>query len=178
MAKIWRRVLQGIAGAGLSWIVVFPSSASEPSQGEWNLEAIVRSHPTPEAVARFLQDWATSASDQDLFGRNEYWQAPEEFLMRRRGDCEDYALLTQALLERLGFEAFVFSLYGERGYAHTVTVFKEKGHYHVLNQDRLVRFYAKSLEELASRIYPSWTWGAVAVQTRHQGRIVREIFKA
>lgn len=119
----------------------------------------------------------TPADDRDLFGRIEYWQSPEEFLTRRQGDCEDYALLTQALLERLGIEAYVFTLYGEKSYAHTVTVFKERGRYHVINQDHLIRLKAKTLEELASMIYPRWTWGAMAAQRGHQGRIIREVFK-
>ena len=164
-------------GIGLLCVAATFSFAFESTGFDSALEAILRSHPTPEAVAHFLRQNITSAEDSRLFGRAEYWQTPEEMLLRRKGDCEDYAILTQALLERLGFEAFVFSLYGERGYAHTVTVFKEKGHHHVINQDRLIRLKARTLEEVASWMYPDWTWGAVVTQRGHQGRIVREIFK-
>jgi len=177
MVKIARGALQTVVGVGLLCFLGISSSASELPQTEWNLETLARTHPNPESIARFLRDGVTPADDQDLFDRAEYWQTPEEFLMRRRGDCEDYALFSQALLARLGFEAFVFSLYGEGGYAHTVTVFKEKGRYQVLNQDRLIRFNAKTLEELASWIYPPWTWGAVVTRSGAQGRIIREIFK-
>lgn len=152
--------------------------AESPLASPNSLDQVVETVNTPRAVARFMKEEFIFTEDPKPFGREDYWQAPEEFLVRRKGDCEDYALLTQALLERLGFEAFVFSLYGERGYAHTVTVFKEKGRYHLINQDRLIRLNAKTLEEVASRIYPYWTWGAVVAQRGHQGRIVREIFRA
>lgn len=177
MGKFWRGSLRVLMGVGLVCFFGVSSPASGPSPSEWNLETITRAYPTPESIAEFLRNQISFAEDRDLFGRSEYWQAPEEFLARRKGDCEDYAILTQALLKRLGFEAFVFSLYGERGYAHTVMVFKENGRYHVVNQDRLIRLQAKSLEELSDRLYSDWTWGAVVAQRGHQGRIICEIFK-
>lgn len=39
-------------------------------------------------------------SDQDLYGQAEYWTYPVD-----AGDCEDYALLKQRYLERLGIPA-------------------------------------------------------------------------
>lgn len=177
MGQCWKKVFRVTIYGSWVYFSLMTSSRAELSPREWNLATIARAHPTPESVAHFLRQNVALEEDSRLFGRVEYWQTPEEMLLRRKGDCEDYAILTQALLERLGFEAFVFSLYGRRGYAHTVTVFKDNGRYHVMNQDRLIRFNAKTLEEVASWMYPDWTWGAVAVQTGHRGRIVREIFK-
>jgi predicted transglutaminase-like cysteine proteinase len=33
-------------------------------------------------------------SDTDLFDKEEYWQPPEEFEQRKKGDCEDRAFGT------------------------------------------------------------------------------------
>jgi predicted transglutaminase-like cysteine proteinase len=30
--------------------------------------------------------------DRELFGRQDYWQPPEEFEKRKAGDCEDFSL--------------------------------------------------------------------------------------
>ena len=83
--------------------------------------------------------------------------------------------LAMDLLARQGMRAFLFSLYGQRGYAHTVCVFVEDGRYNALNQDRLLRYRAVSLEELAGKLYRAWEWGAVAQRHGHRGRAVRVI---
>ena len=139
------------------------------------LDLVARNYSTPEQLACFLKARLTFQEDLSLFGQADYWQAPEEVLVRGRGDCEDYALLANDLLKRQGKETFVFSLYGPRGYAHTVCVFVEGGRYSLLNQDRLVSTRAASLEELAGKLCRDWEWGAVAERNGHRGRAVRII---
>ena len=34
-------------------------------------------------------------SDQEQFGKSEYWLPPEQFETSKRGDCEDFALYSQ-----------------------------------------------------------------------------------
>ena len=132
-------------------------------------------YATPKAVAAFLRKEFTFQRDEELFGEVDHWQTPEEFAARKVGDCEDYALLAQALLRRNGIEAYVFSLFGEEGYAHTVSVFVEDGRYNVINQGKIRYYRAKSLEALASALYPSWTFGGIVEQDGTRGRMVRAI---
>jgi len=140
------------------------------------LHELARTHTTPKAIAKFLRQEFTFARDEVLFGMEDRWQTPEEFLARRTGDCEDYALLARELLRRNGIEAYVFSLIGQAGYAHTVAVYRDaRGRYNVINQDRLRVYRAKSLEAVASALYPGWTWGALAEQVGTRGHSVREI---
>lgn len=160
-------VLLGLAG-------IAPAS-SEPGRAQGSVEALVRLTRSPEQLARFLRENILFREDLRQFGLVDYWQDPEELLSRRQGDCEDYALLAQAVLSRLGVPSFVLSLYGQAGYAHTVCVFEEQGRYNVINQDKVIRYRAGSLEELATRLYPRWDWGAVAERQGHRGRAVREI---
>ncbi len=43
--------------------------------------------------------------DEAIFGEPDRWQAPAEFEVRRRGDCEDHALWAWRKLHELGLEA-------------------------------------------------------------------------
>jgi hypothetical protein len=42
------------------------------------------------------------ASDQELFGKVDYWQLPDEFETRRAGDCDDHAVWAWRKLIDLG----------------------------------------------------------------------------
>jgi len=175
----WKKGL-GTGLIALAWsLSATPQVASsEPSLIGGVVQALAQSYPTPERLAQFLRKNVAFRDDVRIFGQADYWQEPEEFLGRRVGDCEDYALLSQAVLLQQGRDAFVFSLYGQQGYAHTVCVFVEKGRYHVINQDRVVRYAARSLQDLASYLCPQWNWGAVAERVGHRGRAIREIHNA
>lgn len=148
---------------------------AQPKEAEPTLESLASTYATPKAVAQFLREQIRFKPDDQLFERLDYWQAPEELLARRAGDCEDYAILAQALLVRQGREAFLLSLFGAGGYAHTVCVFSEEGRYSVINEDRLIRYRTASLEELATFLYPTWRWGAVAIQEGSRGRPLRRL---
>jgi hypothetical protein len=151
-------------------------AAGLAEEGTASLEALAGRYATPKAVAGFLQEEFDFARDAELFGEAERWQSPEEFLRRRAGDCEDFALLARELLRRNGIEAEVFSLFGDDGYAHTVCVFRDaEGRYSVINQGRLRAYRARSLEALASRLHPGWTFGGIVEREGAAARLVREL---
>ena len=155
-------------------VVVAPMGAeSEPAA--LTVEEVAALYPTPEALACFLKREIDFKPDRQQFGKIDYWQRPEELLVNRAGDCEDFALLAQAVLTHQGKEAFLLSIYGLEGDAHTVCVFVEEGRYSVMNQDLLIRYQASSLEQLAWQVNPSWRWAAVALQAGDRGRRVQEI---
>jgi hypothetical protein len=150
---------------------------SAPDTGPRALDRLAGAYSTPKAIANFLKREFTFKRDLDLFGEADHWQSPDEFLAQQAGDCEDYALLAQALLRRHGFDAFIFSVFGEDGYAHTVAVFvDEDGRYDVINQDRLELARVPSLEAIASRLYPAWTFAAIVEQDGSYGQPVQEFF--
>jgi len=151
-------------------------SASAVSLEPLSIESIVLAYPTPKGLAQFLRQAITFTTDEELFGEPDHWQAPEEFLARRAGDCEDYALFAQAVLQRQGIEAHVLSVFGEEGYAHTVCAFRQSGCYHVLNQDRVQACGAKTLEALAWQLYRGWTYGALSRLTGTRGEAVRTFY--
>lgn len=49
-------------------------------------------------INSFINARIAPLSDEELYGEAEYWAYPQD-----AGDCEDYALLKQRYLERLGF---------------------------------------------------------------------------
>jgi hypothetical protein len=58
-------------------------------------------------------------SDKDLFDQGEYWQPPEEFEQRKKGDCEDFAFWTCRQRFEMGYDVrFVFGRHGRYGTGH------------------------------------------------------------
>jgi Transglutaminase-like superfamily len=58
-------------------------------------------------------------SDQELFDKRDYWQPPDEFETRKKGDCEDFALWTWRQLLNMGYDArFVGGSAGRYGSGH------------------------------------------------------------
>jgi hypothetical protein len=177
MRMRWMAMIIGAGLMGLPTVSLGQSPvAAAVSRADPLLAQLARRYTTPKAIAAFLHREFTFRRDEELFGEEDHWQRPEEFAAGRIGDCEDYALLAQALLQRNGYEAYVLSLFGEEGYAHTVAVYRdERGRYNAINQDDLRAYRAKSLEALASDLNPGWTIAMVAEQDGTRGRAVRQI---
>jgi predicted transglutaminase-like cysteine proteinase len=53
-------------------------------------------------VNRNINDAIRYVPDSDNYGKRDYWAGIAEIASRRRGDCEDYAILKMAALVRLG----------------------------------------------------------------------------
>jgi len=73
---------------------------------------------TIDDVRRFLRG-CEYVSDKELFDKDDYWQPPEEFEQRKKGDCEDFALWTWRQLLELGYDArFIGGSCGRYGGGH------------------------------------------------------------
>ena len=67
-------------------------------------------------------------SDEELFGKEDYWQPPEDFERLRKGDCDDFALWTWRQLIELGYDArIVFGRHGRYGTGHAWVSFAKDG---------------------------------------------------
>lgn len=161
--------------AVLTLLFAFAVPALKPAFAEISsYEKTVQNIKTPKELSKFLKKNFKFVSDQKLFGVEDYWQTPEEFWKNKKGDCEDYALFTKAVLEKLGYEAYTISLYSG-GYAHTVTIYSDQGRFNVFNEDRVYRYAAANMEQAITRIFPQWTWAAIARIEGTRGWLVREI---
>jgi hypothetical protein len=67
-------------------------------------------------------------SDKELFGKEDFWQPPDEFEKNKKGDCEDFALWTWRQLLNLGYDArFVGGSYGLYGRGHAWVEYFQEG---------------------------------------------------
>jgi predicted transglutaminase-like cysteine proteinase len=131
---------------------------------------------TPEKIAKYMWRHFLFEHDQRQFGKEEYWQTPEEFLATGKGDCEDFAIFAHELMKSLGMRSFILNVYAPN-FSHTVAVFEENGQYHVIDEAKIVRYGASSLEELLTKINRHWKSGAIVIpsQTSKTGLEVRTI---
>ena len=82
---------------------------------------------TIEEVRQFLRI-CQPVSDQELFGKRDYWQPPEEFEKLRKGDCDDFAIWTWRQLLEMGYESrVVFGRSGRYGSGHAWVTFEDHG---------------------------------------------------
>lgn len=80
-----------------------------------------------DEVRRFLCR-CKYVSDEEQFGREDYWQAPEHFEQTQKGDCDCFALWTWREFLQLGFDArFVLGRSGRYGTGHAWVQFSKDG---------------------------------------------------
>ena len=78
-------------------------------------------------IRRFL-NICRYVSDQQLFGKRDYWQPPQDFENLRKGDCEDFALWTSRPLLNMGYDArFIGGSAGRYGEGHAWVEYFQEG---------------------------------------------------
>lgn len=152
------------------------SSASFQARAEMlpstPLQSVFSQIASPDAMVRWMKQHLKFVDDSKLFGNDDYWQDPAEMIQRGAGDCEDYALFAKSVLDHLGIEAYVVSFYGPNNYAHTIVIYKQSEGYNVINEDRLYRYQAKTIEDALTRVHSHWTWGGIAEKQGRRGSLI------
>jgi len=141
-----------------------------------SLDEVARELKTPKALEKFMRNNFTYVEDRFLLDVDEYWQGAQEMLVRRQGDCEDYAVFTKAILERMGYRVFLLSLYSGAD-AHTVTVFEKNGRVGVFDLDKLLTPRSDSLGRIASEVNSRWDSLGIMRQSGNIGLISRKFLK-
>lgn len=78
-------------------------------------------------IRKFLRT-CKYTSDKEQFGRDDYWQPPEQFEQTKLGDCDDFALWTWRQLLTLGLDArFVMGPQGRYGSGHAWAQYQHDG---------------------------------------------------
>jgi hypothetical protein len=71
-----------------------------------------------EDIREFLLG-CTAVSDRELFDKEDYWQPPEDFEKRKKGDCEDFSFWTWRQFMDSGYDTrVVFGQHGRYGTGH------------------------------------------------------------
>jgi hypothetical protein len=80
-----------------------------------------------EEIREFLMG-CTAVPDKDLFDKDDYWQPPDDFEKRKKGDCEDFSFWTWRQFMDLGYDArVVFGRHGRYGTGHAWVQFMQDG---------------------------------------------------
>ena len=78
-----------------------------------------------EEIRNFLIS-CKQASDEEAFGKKEYWLPPDEFEQVKKGDCDDFALWTWRQLVDMGYQArFVAGRFGRYRVGHAWVTFTD-----------------------------------------------------
>lgn len=162
---------------GFLFALLFSLSEGSGEAPSPDFDMLVLQIQTPESLADYMGRNFSFQEDSTLFQQEDYWQTPEEMFLRKKGDCEDYALFAEAILSRTRYPAFIFSVFGEKE-AHTVTVFGEEGKWGVFDIDQFRFSKARSLTELAGEIQPDWSYSALMHRSGNSGIILRKFKKA
>lgn len=89
------------------------------------------------AVHRFWNAFSYK-SDIELYGKSDHWATPSEFVRKKGGDCEDFALIKYWTLRKLGIPAqrmriMVGTVPGRDGSHAVLSVADEKGQVWILD---------------------------------------------
>ena len=119
---------------------------------------------------RTLQDYSRWLTDNIEYHEEAFpdpWIYPEELLTGRRGDCEDYALLTMHVLQVLGFQPKVLALVridrnGQVTRSHAICVVKFKTGYLWFDNGELKEAQAGNLQQLAEQLMQEFNYSQTA----------------
>ena len=104
-----------------------------------------------EEICTFLKT-CKYVSDRELFGKDDYWQPPEDFEKRKKGDCEDFAFWTWRQLMELGYNCrVVFGRHGRYGTGHAWVQFVQDGQCYIV--EPLLRLLGSRFARLSTLRY-------------------------
>ena len=123
----------------------------------------------PRGLSKWMKDNVKYTKDRLKL---DEWQTPKRTLLRREGDCEDYAILANYVLGKGKFLAV--SERGKKG--HAVLIFKHDGKYYMYSNHKL-RYLGRSYlgyNKIASIVNSKWTkW----VITNSRGCAIKRGFR-
>lgn len=134
---------------------------------------------SPKEIAKWLKKNIKYQSDPKAHGERDYWQTPEETMVLRTGDCEDFAFLAQAMLKQVGIDSTVITvLYrggfsGEKG--HALCVYPIKNPKGVFSNYLLYKF-DKNFMNYIQQEYSGWVNISVLdISSRKRVRILEKL---
>lgn len=87
----------------------------------------------------------------------DYWQSAEETLNLKTGDCEDFAILSQTILKSLSIPSEILIIkFKGLNLSHTICIFKDKGLYSFISNQKLIRTQANTIIAAVEEQYPDW----------------------
>ena len=123
-------------------------------------------------IEKWVRDNIAYHSDNKQFNMNERWTMPMETLQRRKGDCEDYAILAQYVLGR----GNILCVRSKTGRRHAVLIFWNNKKLYMLSTHNLKYLGKKRISyyRLAEMVFSDYTkWSIVDAE----GYIIKGRFR-
>ena len=84
-------------------------------------------------------------------------QTPDETMRRRTGDCEDFALLSRAVLKDLGITSDVVIIkFREINVMHAVCIFRRGATFSFISNKEILRTRGRSVTAAITEKFPDW----------------------
>ena len=109
---------------------------------------------TPEQLSSWMQN--NLVYQQEVLTDN--WKLPQQTILDEGGDCEDFAILTQAVLSDLKIESqLIYIRYSLLESRHVICIYETfGGTYNVFDNQYLYKTPYKTRREILNQLYPKW----------------------
>ncbi|MBN1527029.1 MAG: hypothetical protein JW919_05575 [Candidatus Omnitrophica bacterium] len=149
----------------LAIMAVFQFSCFAQSQ---HVEQAPSSMSTPQEIARWLSRNFTYEMEWP-----DNWQSSSETARLKKGDCEDFAVLSQALLARLGIKSdIVIIRFKDLKVAHAICAWKYGKYYSFMSTRQLYETNATSIEEAVEKYFPDWQKIIFTDAKKHYAKVI------
>jgi len=134
-----------------------------------NLEEVLLFIHTPQQLSNWL------LNEFEYVGEiPDYWQKPKETLNLRKGDCEDFAILSQEVLAHLGMESEILIIkFKNLRRGHAICIYKDEGFYSFISNQKLIRTKANSIEGIIEGVYSDWERIIFTNSKREYTKVIR-----
>ena len=93
----------------------------------------------------------------------DFWQPASETLRLKSGDCEDFAVFSQAVLSRLNIPSSILIIkFRGLGQMHAICIFRKGRYYSFISNRKLIDTQTTTVKEALSQYYPDWETITVA----------------
>jgi len=145
LIKMIRQVVPGLA----LFLFILPSVCFSQNIQMHNVTSFV--HNPAELANWFAQDFQYETEMPDS------WQNAGETVLVKKGDCEDFAILAQEVLKKLGIKSDILVLkFQGLSQEHAVCMFKEGNYYSFISNQQLVRTSASTVTAAIAEQYSDW----------------------
>jgi len=114
---------------------------------------------TPEDIKIWLITNITYKSESLVY-KYDFWQTPLETIEFKYGDCEDFAILSKALLQELNIPSDLYLMHNDNQGGHCICVFWYKQQWHFFDTDFLIsdNNYHKNVNTFLKEYFRNWDW--------------------
>jgi len=87
--------------------------------------------PSSISTPRDLSNWYVKEFKYE-YDAKDYWKSPREMLKDKKGDCEDFAILSKYILTKKGYKVYVIAV-----------IYKEISHFNKPNSSKfaIIEYY-------------------------------------